>query len=157
MTAREQQRARVVARVLEGHLTVAEGAALLGVSERQLWRLRRALREDGPSGLIHGNRGRPSARRTSPLVADRILAARAAYGPVNDSHFRELLEEREAIVVSRECLRTILRSAGVPSPRRRRPPAYRSRRPAGQPSVAPGTLEQQAGPAATDRIARQMS
>jgi transposase len=129
MTAREQQRTRVLVRVVAGQLTMAEGATLLGLSERQLWRLRRALDDDGPAGLVHGNRGRPSPRRTAAEVRSRILAIREVYGPVNDSHFRELLAEREGIVVSRECLRTTLRSAGVPSPRRRRAPAYRSRRP----------------------------
>jgi hypothetical protein len=129
MTAHEQQRARVLVRVMAGALTTAEGATLLGRSERQLWRLRAALGDDGPAGLVHGNRGRPSPRRTGPAVRTAILAIRAAYGPLNDSHFRELLAEREGIVISRECLRTILREAGVPSPRRRRAPAYRSRRP----------------------------
>jgi hypothetical protein len=129
MTAREQQRVRVLVRVLARKLTMAEGATLLSLSERQLWRLRAAIDDDGPAGLVHGNRGRPSPRRTDPAVRAAILAIREAYGPVNDSHFRELLAEREGIVVSRESVRTILRAAGVPSPRRRRAPAYRSRRP----------------------------
>ena len=129
MTAREQQRARVLARVAAGALSMAEAAALLGLSERQVWRLRTALAEAGPGGLVHGNRGRASARRTAPEVRSAILAIRTAYGAVNDSHFRELLAEREGIAISRECLRSILRQAGIASPRRRRAPAYRSRRP----------------------------
>jgi hypothetical protein len=129
MTAREQQRARVLVRVLARRLTMAEGATLLGLSERQLWRLRGALGRAGPAGLVHGNRGRPSPRRLDAVLRATILAVREAYGPINDSHFRELLAEREGIAVSRECLRMTLRSAGVPSPRRRRAPAYRSRRP----------------------------
>lgn len=129
MTAREQERARVLWRIGNGDLTVAEGAALMGLSERHVWRLRRVVAEAGPVGLAHGNRGRPSPRRIAPAVREAILAIRAAYGPLNDCHFRELLAEREGIELSRECLRTVLRGAGVPSPRRRRPPAYRSRRP----------------------------
>lgn len=129
MTAREQQRARVLLRLAEGALTMAEGAALMGLSERQAWRLRRAMREVGPAGLVHGNRGRRSTRRTDPAVRDAILEVRAAYGPINDSHLCELLAQREGIVISRECLRSILRTAGLASPRRRRPPAFRSRRP----------------------------
>jgi len=129
MTAREQQRARILVRVMAGELRLADASILLGVSQRQLWRLRGALDDEGPAGLVHGNRGRPSPRRTDPTVRSAILAIREAYGPINDSHFRELLAEREGIVISRECVRTILRDAGVPSPRRRRAPAYRSRRP----------------------------
>jgi len=113
MTVREQQRARVLVRVVAGQLTMAEGATLLGLSQRQLWRLRRAFDDDGPAGLVHGNRGRPSPRRTPADVRSTILAIRERYGPVNDSHFRELLAEREGIVVSRECLRTSLRAGDV--------------------------------------------
>ena len=43
MTAREQRRARVLTRILRGELTMAEGGTELGLSERQLWRLRSAF------------------------------------------------------------------------------------------------------------------
>jgi hypothetical protein len=129
MTAREQRRARVLAKVLGGELTMAEGGVELGLSERQLWRLRAAFTDVGPAGLVHGNRGRASARRIDPDRRARIVELRERYGPLNDTHFGELLAEREGIVISRESLRAILRGAGITSPRRRRPPRYRSRRP----------------------------
>ena len=129
MTARDQQRARVLTRILTGELTMADGRAELGLSERQLWRLRRSLVEVGPAGLVHGNRGRPSARRIGSDRRARIIELRERYGPINDTHFGELLAEREGITISRESLRTILRAAGIASPRRRRSPRYRSRRP----------------------------
>ena len=130
MTAREQRRAWVLTRIRAGELSMTAGAEALGLSVRQLWRLRAAHGRDGPAGLVHGNRGRPSARRLDAGLRERILELRRGpYGEINDSHFVELLAEREGIVVSRESLRKILRGAGLPSPRRRRPPRYRSRRP----------------------------
>jgi hypothetical protein len=129
MTAREQHRARVLSRILMGESTMAEGGLELGLSERQLWRLRTAFVGAGPAGLVHGNRGRPSAQRIDPDRRARIVELRERYGPINDTHFCELLAEREGIVVSRESLRAILRGAGIASPRRRRSPRYRSRRP----------------------------
>lgn len=129
MTAREQGRARLLTRVLAGELTMAEACVELGLSERQLWRLRAAFLGAGPAGLVHGNRGRVSPQRIEPERRARILALRERYGPINDTHFGELLAEHEGIVISRESLRTILRASGVASPRRRRPPRYRSRRP----------------------------
>ncbi len=129
MTAREQRRARVLGRILIGELTMVEGAMELGVSERQLWRLRAALLASGPAGLVHGNRGRPSPQRIEPRRRALIVELRERYGPVNDSHFAELLAQREGITISRESLRTILRADGIASPRRRRSPRYRSRRP----------------------------
>ena len=129
MTVREQRRARVLGRILTGELTMAEGCAELGVSERQLWRLRAAFIAVGPAGLVHGNRGRASPRRIDPDRRARIAELRERYGPINDTHFGELLAEREGIALSRESLRTILRGEGIASPRRRRSPRYRSRRP----------------------------
>ena len=129
MTVREQRRARVLGRILMGELTMIEGSTELGLSERQLWRLRAALVEAGPAGLVHGNRGRVSAQRIDTGRRARIIELREAYGPLNDSHFSELLVDREKLVISRESVRQILRAEGIASPRRRRSPRYRSRRP----------------------------
>ena len=129
MTAREQHRAWVLAKILAGELTMRQGAERLGLSVRHLWRLRMAFARVGPAGLVHGNRGRPSDRRIDERRRARILELRrTTYGAVNDSHFAELLAERDGIRLSRESLRQILRGAGIASPRRHRAPKYRSRR-----------------------------
>ena len=129
MTSREQRRAWVLTRVLKRELTMAEAADVVGLSERQLWRLRVAFERDGPAGLIHGNRGRPSGRRLDgSLRARAIDLRRTRYADVNDTHLAELLAEREGIEISRPSLQRILRAAGLASPRRRRPPRHRSRR-----------------------------
>lgn len=129
MTSREQRRAWVLTRVLKRELTMTEGAGLLGLSERQLWRLRVAFEHDGPAGLVHGNRGRPSGRRLDGSLRARVIdLRRTRYADVNDTHLAELLAEREGIAISRPSLQRILRAAGLASPRRRRPPRHRSRR-----------------------------
>ncbi len=129
MTSREQRRAWVLTRVLKRELTMTEGAGLLGLSERQLWRLRVAFEHDGPAGLVHGNRGRPSGRRFDGSLRARVIdLRRTRYADVNDTHLAELLAEREGIAISRPSLQRILRAAGLASPRRRRPPRHRSRR-----------------------------
>ncbi|MHB8958639.1 MAG: ISNCY family transposase [Candidatus Limnocylindrales bacterium] len=129
MTSREQQRAQVLTRLMVGDVTAAEAAVLLGLSERQVWRLRAGYGRDGPAALVHGNRGRASARRLDPALAERVLLlARTTYDGANDCHLAELLGEREGIGISRSSLRRLLRAAGRPSPRRRRAPRHRSRR-----------------------------
>src|SRR5450759_5512858 len=130
MSAKQQARSHTLSRIAEGKLSMTDGASLLGLSERQLWRLRRAVREGGPAGLLHGNTGRASPRRIDPAIRARVVElAATTYAGVNDSHLAELLVERASIVLSRPTLRRILRAAGRPSPRRRRAPAHRSRRP----------------------------
>ncbi len=129
MSTREQRRAWVLTRVLKHELTMTEAAGLVGLSERQLWRLRVAFERDGPAGLVHGNRGRTSERRLDGSLRARVIdLRRTTYVDVNDTHLAELLAEREDIEISRPSLQRILRAAGLASPRRRRPPRHRSRR-----------------------------
>jgi len=129
MTARDQQRAHILTRLVAGELSIAEAAALLDRSERQLWRLKHTFLERGPAGLVHGNRDRPSPRRLDEELRARVVQlARTRYEGANDCHLTDLLTEREAIALSRVMIRRILRAAGVASPRHRRPARHRSRR-----------------------------
>jgi len=57
-----------------------------------------------------------------------IALARTRYAGLNRTHLAELFAEREGLVLARSTVRSILISAGVGSPRRRRPPRHRCRR-----------------------------
>jgi len=64
-----------------------------------------------------------------PDLRQRVLElAQGRYARVNDQHVTELLAEREGIHLSRSTVRRILRTAGLPSPRKRRAPKHRQRR-----------------------------
>jgi len=129
MTAREQRRVQVLARVLAGQLTLWEAAVVLGLSVRQARRLKSALVRAGPAAVAHGNRGRPSSRRLSAELRQTVIVLyQGMYGGLNHQHFCELLAEREGLVVSVASVRRILRAAGLGSPRSRRPPPHRARR-----------------------------
>ena len=120
---------QVLSRVLDGVLSGREAARLLALSPRQIRRLRRRLRAHGPAALAHGNRGRPSPRRTAETIRTRILTlARTTYAGVNDHQLTDLLAEREGVRVSRKTVQRLLRAAGLGSPRTRRPPRHRRRR-----------------------------
>lgn len=123
MSGTEQRRARILTKLLVGEVTVAEAAALLELSQRQVWPLKVRFEREGPAGLVHANRGRASPRRLAePLRARIVELARGRHAGVNDSHLAELLAEHEAIVISLAALRRLLRGAGLASPRRRRRP-----------------------------------
>ena len=47
LTTKEQSRIQVLNGVIEGKVTVAKAAGLMGVSERHAWRLLAAYREEG--------------------------------------------------------------------------------------------------------------
>jgi len=130
LTPEEGQRLHVLT-LLEGkRISVGQAAKALGVSPRQVRRLRVRLRREGPAALSHGNRGRPSGHRLpEPLRAQILSLARGRYAGLNDVHLTEKLTTVEGLAVSRATVQRVLRAAGRPSPRRRRPPRHRSRRP----------------------------
>ena len=129
MTTREWKRLDVVQRVERGALTAVEASQVLGISTRQLRRLRRQVRRRGTDGVVHGNTGRPPCNRLSDTLRARIVAfARKRYVGFNDQHFTEKLVEQEGLTVSRASVQRILRAAGVGAARRRRAPKHRRRR-----------------------------
>ncbi len=128
MSQRELHRYHTLQLVREGHLTGAEAATSLRLSERHVWWLLARLREEGRQALVHGNRGRPSGRRLPAALREQILTlARGPYAGLNTTHLTEKLQA-EGIPVSRATVHRLLRAAGVARPRHRRPPRHRARR-----------------------------
>jgi transposase len=130
LTPEEGRRLHVLSRLERGQLTTAQAAETLRLTTRQVRRLRRALRLSGPEGLAHGNRGGRSSQRLPDTIRVQIIAlAQGRYAGLTDNHLTEKLTSVEGLLVSRTTVRRVLRAAGVVSPRRRRPPQHRSRRP----------------------------
>ena len=118
----------ILDRIGRGELTLAEGARLVGLSRRQLQRLRQKVRADGPKALAHGNTGRAPAHKTAEPTRDRVVElARGKYAGFNDEHFTEKLYSDEGIDLARQTVRRILRAAGLASPRKRRAATHRRR------------------------------
>ncbi len=129
LTDREQARLKAMNLVLEGKVGVGEAARALALSERQVWRILKAYREEGAAVLAHGNGGRRPVNATPEAVRERVISlANGVYTGVNHSHLSELLAEREGVTLSRSTVRNILTDAGLVSHRHRRSPRYRYRR-----------------------------
>lgn len=130
LSLREIQRIHVLERVLRGTLTLIEAVPLLLVCYRQAKRLLARYRKQGAAGLAHRRRGQPAHNACSRELRDRVLELRRErYKNFNDTHFVQMLAEREALRIGRETVRGWLRRAGIPAKRRRCPPRHRSRRP----------------------------
>jgi len=129
LNQREQTRLEILNRVLEGFISVPEAGQLMGVSERQAWRLLADYRRAGAAGIAHGNRGQSPVNAVPQEIRNQVVTlARTRYTKVNHTHFTELLAEREGLFLTRTTVRNILLTAGLSSPRRRRPPRHRQRR-----------------------------
>ncbi len=130
MSERQWKRWDAVARVNAGKLTLTEAAVVLGISVRQLRRVRRAVAAHGRTALQHGNRGRPPGNKLPATVHARIVRLRRErYRDFNDQHFAEkLATESPPLAVSTATIRRLLRAAGIAPVWKRRPRRHRKRR-----------------------------
>ena len=129
LTTREQNRLQTLNGVLERHWPMSDAALIMGVSERQGWRILAAYRKEGAAALAHGNRGRTPANITPLVIREKVITlAKERYSGVNHTHLTELLSEREGITLSRSTLRRTLTGAGLSSPRRGHTVRHRYRR-----------------------------
>jgi transposase len=125
----DEKRLDVIQRVYRSELTVEQAAVVMGVSERQCYRVKARVGKVGAKGVVHGNRGRRCKGKIKEKVVRRVLElARGRYRGFNDHHLTEKLKEEEKIELSRETVRKMLRREGISTPRRRRPAKHRSRR-----------------------------
>jgi transposase len=129
LTMQDEKRLDVIQRVYRSELTVVQAALVMGVSERQCYRIKARVGKAGAKGVVHGNQGRPCKRKIKDKTLRRVVElARGKYQGFNDHHLTEKLKEQEQIELSREKVRRILRAEGIVSPKKRRGIKHRSRR-----------------------------
>jgi hypothetical protein len=120
VSQKEMHRMHVVRLTIEGRETVGRGAKLLGISPRQMKRLRQTFKERDVHGLLHANRGKaPWNKTVSEKVKQVVELARGRYQGLNDTHLTEKLKDQEKIALSRPTVRMILRQAGIAAVRKR--------------------------------------
>src|SRR5262245_15111894 len=120
VSQKELHRMHVVGLTLEGQQRVGKAAKLLGISARQVKRLRRKMKRGGVEALVHGNRGKAAWNKTTLEKREKIIdLAGGRYHGFNDTHLTEKLKEKEKIALSRPTVRRLLRAAGIAAVRRR--------------------------------------
>ncbi len=123
MSRQEFSRLDVLLRVQSGGLRVGDACVLIGLQRRQVFRLLRGLKQDGPACLLSKRRGRPSNHRLRAEV--RILAlsiVRERYADFGPTLEAEKLAEHHGCSVSRETLRDWMIADGLWQDRRHRLP-----------------------------------
>ena len=131
MSGRERRKAEIVSRLAAGGLDVKAASEMLGVGERQAYRLQARFRQEGLAAVKHGNAGRPAHNRTDPALVERIVSLAGPggkYQDLNVSHLQEMLAEVEQIAIGRSTLDRLLHQAGVRQRGRRAQRVHRRRR-----------------------------
>jgi len=108
------RRYSVIHQTIHAGLSTAAAARMLGLSRRQVFRLKAGVRDSGPTGVRHGNCGRvPANARPQPLRHTVVGIYRKECFDFNFAHFTETLADEYAVHLSRETIRRWLRAAGL--------------------------------------------
>ena len=124
ITLNEKQRRRceIITRLIGNKISSSsEAGELLGLSSRQVRRIRQRYEAAGLETVIHGNLGRPSARRTPASLIEQLKELAGATGRYHDfnvSHLAELLVRDEGIRIPRSTLSRLLLAHHIRQPRR---------------------------------------
>jgi transposase len=128
LTMQEAERYKVISEVEGGYLKVKEAGEILGLSERQVYRIKTRVEREGAGGVIHRSKGKKRPRWLRGRVKAKIdHLYRTKYRGFNLTHMTEFLNQEEGIKVSRESVRQILLEKGSYT-KQRRYPKHRQRR-----------------------------
>lgn len=96
---------RLALKVIEGSLKVKDFALLTGLSERQAYRKLSRIKELDYIGALHGNTGNVPLNKTPLEFEEKVMnLLRGKYEGFNLTHFREVLEQDEGIVIKKTTL-----------------------------------------------------
>jgi len=121
MSDRELRRLEVLQDLDRRRLRPAAAGQLLGLERRQVFRLLKAYRIEGPTGLISKRRGRRGNRRKPEALRRAVLTiVRQWYWDFGPTLAAEKLREDHGIAVGRETLRHWMIEAGLWRDRKQR-------------------------------------
>jgi Homeodomain-like domain len=121
MSDRELRRLEVLQDLDRRRLRPAAAGQLLGLERRQVFRLLKANRIEGPTGLISKRRGRRGNRRKPEALRRAVLTiVRQWYWDFGPTLAAEKLREDHGIAVGRETLRHWMIEAGLWRDRKQR-------------------------------------
>jgi transposase len=119
----------VILKAMAGKLKWWEAAEILGITDRQLRRIRERYAEHGYDGLYDYRKRQPSPKRVSVELLQRVLILYPEqYSDFNVRHFHEKLRNEHGIPLSYTWVKLALQSAGLVSRHARRG-THRRRRP----------------------------
>ena len=73
MSPEELRRVSVINQAIGGLITQVKAAEIIGISDRQVRRFIKRVREEGDTGIIHNLRGKPGNRGIDNEVRSKVL------------------------------------------------------------------------------------
>lgn len=112
----------VINRFIDRSISRQQAAELLGLSTRQITRLKKGVLTSGAEALIHKNTGRKPAHAVLDEWKEAVLMiySRPELSGVNFLHFKDILLADFGIRISYSALSSILKNAGFESPKKKK-------------------------------------
>ncbi len=100
LTMQEAGRYKIISEVEGGYLRIKEAGEILGLSERQVYRIKARVEKEGMGGIIHKSKGKKAPRWLTEKIRDKIdHFYRSKYRGFNLTHMTEYLNQEEGIFV----------------------------------------------------------
>ena len=113
MSTEEIRRAGVIEETRKRRITQRKAAEIIGISERQLRRLLKKVREKGIDSIIHGSRGGSGNRRIPDGIREEILKTyNEQYSDFGPTFASEKLYENNSFIIDHDTLRRWLLKEG---------------------------------------------
>ncbi len=114
MSLKESRKVSVMELVLAGKVTIAQAALVLGLSKRQVKRLKGWMLKEGAAFLAHKNRGLKPKHALSQQWRDQIISqALGDYRGASCEQMSELLTEYQSVSVCPRTIRRVLAQASI--------------------------------------------
>jgi transposase InsO family protein len=128
MSQKEIDKLKILSQVETKKMTVYEGSEILGISERQIYRLLKRIKKEGTKGIIHKLRGKESNRGYRKELRKKVVEIYSKqYPDYGATLFSEMLVKYYNISLSHETVRRWLRSEAYTTGMRKKRP-HRKRR-----------------------------
>lgn len=100
-TSEEQYKLDVITKILKKEIKPGMAAKLLGISTRQVRRLKKNVSQDGISAVVHKLKGKRSNHHIDPLIKEKVLAVlNKTYADFKPTFATEKLEEYHDVKIS---------------------------------------------------------
>lgn len=128
MSQRELKRLYVIRKAIDKRLKQGQAAEILKLSQRQIRRLVKRVRQESDKGIIHRLRGTKSHHAIDEAIKHKALGlCQGKYAGFNPTFASEKLFEKNKIKISRETLRQWFISEGITYDKRKARPHRRWR------------------------------
>jgi hypothetical protein len=114
MSHKELARLQTLIDVADGRIGVDDGAAVMGLGRRQVYRLLTSFRANGPDALVSKRRGKPSNHAHGAVFRKTVLGiVRERYGDFGPTLAAEKLAELHGLPIGVETLRQWMIEDGI--------------------------------------------